>query len=123
MIIEYVRERGYDGVGKDPSLTLKKKYMVLGWDIFPNAKLNRVCIRRDSDGYPVSFDEKWFNLTEGSISTDWNFAKLESGAYRLGPIGFAGDFWDRFHDGDEEAELLFEQEYRKIVAFHKVSAT
>jgi hypothetical protein len=36
----------------------------------------------------------------------------------LQPDEFGGDFWDRFHDADPEAEKIFEQVFKKLEAFH-----
>jgi len=121
MIVKYVRERGYKGQGQDPSLTLGKHYYVFGFDIRPDGYPNYISIRRESDGTPVLFEYSCFEVVDPRIPDGWCFFHLSEPYQRLDPCEFGGDFWDLFHDGDSEAEAVFEKVAKKIEAFHSSS--
>lgn len=118
MIVRYARERGYKGKGKDQSLTLGADYFVLDVELRPNGLANSFSVQRESDGTPVVFDCSIFNIIDPRLPEGWGFYDLSENYHRLCPNEFSGDFWDRFHDGDTEAEAIFETVAKKIEAFH-----
>ena len=132
MIVRYARERGYSGSGEDPLLTIGRDYVSLGIVFRPVPYTTQVCIETDvdagdhldgkpySDGGPGLFDLGFFDVVDPRIPPGWLMVDLGRGYYRLGPGEFCGDFWDRFHDGVPEAELLFEQVVNKLKTFHNV---
>ncbi|KZK98976.1 hypothetical protein PsAD5_01599 [Pseudovibrio sp. Ad5] len=123
MIVEYVKERGFKGEGKDPHLTLGSKYLVLSWNFDNIKRRSYLGVRSDDDGYPAIWDVSFFKIVDTRVPLNWQLKQLESEAYRLEPQAFSADFWEKFHDGNEEAEQLFQQEYEKIAAFHNFSIT
>lgn len=64
------------------------------------------------------FDMNIFDIIDPKIPSDWSMIDQGQGYYSLSPNEFSGDFWDRFHDGDSEAEKTFERVVEKIKAFH-----
>lgn len=130
MIVRYTRERGYKGLGHDPLLTIGRLYLVLGIVLRPHPYSMQVCILTDadegdhsdgkpySDGGPGLFDMNVFDIADSQMPSDWLMLDHGQGYYGLGPNEFGGDFWDRFNDGDTEAEEIFEQVVAKIKAFH-----
>lgn len=119
MIVRYVRERGYKGEGKDPSVTIGRDYIALGVTFRSDNYLDEVSLRRDSDGTPVLFELKYFDIIDGRIPYDWMLMPISVG-HSLEPKEFFGDFWDLYHDGDEEADKLFEFVVKKTEGFHEI---
>lgn len=131
MVIRYVRERGYKGDGSDPLLTIGKLYVVLGIVFRPAPYSMQVCIRTNadagdhSDGKPYSaggpglFDMGNFDIVEPRIPSEWSMLDHGGGYYGLCPNEFVGNFWDRFHDANSDAEREFEAVVRKLDAYHK----
>jgi len=121
MIVKYIRERGYEGEGKDPHFLLGKTYYVLGINFNHIGKPIDVSIQCDSDHTPVLLDLKFLDVINPAIPHDWCFFDFNNGFYRLCPKEFGGDFWDEFHDGVESAEALFANTLQKIKRFHKLA--
>lgn len=121
MIVSYVRERGYVGDGKDPNVTIGKKYLVFGIYLRPNSQEypSLVTVLRDSDDYPVQFELKYFDIVDERLPENWVFADLGNAYYRLCSQEFLGDFWERFHDTDEQAERTFQEVKEKLERFHQ----
>ena len=46
------------------------------------------------------------------------FKLLKSKLGILKLLKFEGDFWDRYHDGDEEAEKTFAEVMKRLKEFH-----
>ena len=113
MIVKYVRERGYQGEGKDPNFELGKSYLVHGVSLLSEGRSTMIGIQRDSDRTPVLIELKYFDVVDSTIPSDWCFFDFKNGCYALEHKEFCGDFWDRFHDGDEHAEKMFEQVLNK----------
>lgn len=118
MIVRYVRERGYQGSGQDPSLTLGKEYMVFGVNSSLYRCQTELSVLSDKDDYPVIWDAKFFDIVDPRIPDGWGYHLFTEDYYRLCPSEFAGDFWDRFHDGDEAAEKVFAEVRAKLMRFH-----
>lgn len=131
MMVIYARTRGYSGSGRDPLLTIGHEHIILGIVFRPAPYSTQVCIQTDvdagdhldgtpySDGGPGLFDMAFFDVVDPRIPPGWLMADMGDGYYRLGPSEFDGDFWDRFHDGDPDAEKLFEQVVEKLKVFHE----
>lgn len=117
MIVKYMRDWGYQGEGKDPDLTFKKEYLVIGVNYNVQGNLE-VSVEIDSDGTPCLFPLTSFDLVDPSLPEEYSFYFYEYGFASLQPIEFKGDFWDRYHDGDPEAEKLFEQVMTRLKKFH-----
>lgn len=120
MIVRYARARAYQGKGKDPHLTLGNEYIVLGILFRSEDRSHEITIRSDSEGVPSLWDIGLFDVIDPDLPNGWVLLDLGSGYYRLAPKEFAGDFWGRFHDGDPDAEKLFEQVVGKLKAFHVI---
>ena len=120
MIVCYARERGYGGEGPDPSFTLGKEYIALDVLFLPDARPTLVTVQRDSDATAVMLELKFLDIVDPEIPADWCLVDLGNGRYSMRPKEFCGDFWDRFHDGEPEAERLFERVVDKLKAFHKI---
>ena len=106
MIVKYIKERGYQGEGKDPHLTLGKEYIAIdvSYKVFKEIDVNLLC---DSDGTPALFPLKYFQVVDESIPPDYvfNFHRDEKRNYAfacLQPKEFTGDFWEAYHDASEE---------------------
>lgn len=130
MMVRYARERGFKGQGHDPLLTIGRSYLVLGVVLRPVPYPTQICILTDadsgghfdgkpySDGGPGLFDMNVFDIADSSIPSGWSMLDQGQGYYSLSPNEFGGDFWDRFHDGDSEAERTFEQVVKELEVFH-----
>ena len=100
-----VLERGHD-------------YQILDISFWKNNQLPSINILVNKEYYyPASFDLDLFEVINGSVPADWIFYNFES-CYSLCPQEFIGDFWDRYHDGDQEAETVFETVVRNLQKFH-----
>jgi hypothetical protein len=117
MIVKYVKERGYQGEGKDPHLTLGKEYIAITVD-FPPGKRPEISKQSDCDGTPGLQPIEFFEIIDSSLPENYCFKVYENGFASLQPVEFKGDFWDRYHDGDLEAEKLFEQVMTRLKKFH-----
>jgi hypothetical protein len=130
MIVRYVRERGYEGSGPDPLVTLRETYIVLSVLWRPAPYPHQICIPSNvgdinrkicvpfSDGGPGLFDMVFFDFVDYRIPPDWLMVDYGSGYYKLEPKEFSGDFWDRYHDADPSAEEIYDYVLRKIECFH-----
>ena len=120
MIVRYSKERGYQGEGKDPNITLGRSYLVLGITFRPDGYSNLITIQSDSSGTPSLFDLDCFEVLDAALPSGWCFFELGRGRYyRLEPKEFGGEFWDIFNDTDDEnAEQVFAEVVRKLRAFH-----
>ena len=125
MMIRYARKRDRKFEEKDTSLTLGKTYLVFGVTLRPDS-LHRptlVSILRDSDKTPVQFELQYFDIIDASLPGNWVFYPFKHfgvspGYYELGPKEFTEDFWDQFHNADEQAEKIFRQVKKKLELFH-----
>jgi hypothetical protein len=115
MIVKYARERGYEGEGKDPHLTLGKEYVVIGINFRPGEK-PEISILSDNDDGPGLESIEFFDIIDAAIPPNYGFYVFKSFS-RLGPLEFQGDFWDKYHDGDKEAETLFLKVFERIKKF------
>lgn len=132
MIVRYVRERGYKGNGRDPLLTIGKVYTVLDIWFRPAPYIAQVCVCTDSDteghpmgvpysdGVPGSFDMNLFDIVDSRVPPDWLMSDYGCGYYKLEPNEFTGDFWDRYHDADPDAERVYKQLVKRLEAFHNL---
>ena len=126
-MIRYVHKRDRKSEDKDPSLTLGKTYLVFGVTFRPNSlqQPTLVSILRDSDETPALFEIQFFDIVNEHLPDNWIFYPFKHfgvspGYYELSPKEFTGDFWDRFHDSDEQAEKIFQQVKKKLEQFHAV---
>ena len=120
MMARYIKERGYKGEGKDPNMTMLKIYIVHGITFRPDSKNypQMLWVRSGTDNYPSGYDIQFFEFVDERIPPDWIFRDQENGYYCLEPQEFAGDFWDKFHDGDPASEAIFETVMEKLNQFH-----
>ena len=96
------------------SLTVGKMYIVITITIRPDEKHPSITVRSDDDGTPCVFSLDFFEVVDPKIPKNWGWYELNSGFkgyYRLQPTDFHGEFWDSYHDGDEESDKLFEKIY------------
>jgi hypothetical protein len=105
------------------SFTLGKIYFVFGILFQPKDQPTMVTIRCDADETPALLELDCCSIVDSSIPNDWCFFDFRNGFYALRPKEFGGDFWDRFHDADPEAEETFEQAVKKLEAFHAQTAS
>ncbi len=115
MIIRHTRKR--EDRKEDTHLTLNKKYLVIGVYYVPNQG-SKFIIQCDTDNEVGWFLSKYFDLVDAHVPPDFSYTFYESGRSELEPTVFDGDFWDRFHEGDPDAEKIFDQEVKRIKAFH-----
>lgn len=123
MILKYMRERGYQGEGKDPSFTLGNTYIALSISLnYIDKKPVYVGVQRESDGTPCLVELQFFDVLNPAIPSDWEFFDFKNNHYRLQPKEFGGDFWDEFHDANEAAEIVFLNVLEKLKKFHSLQA-
>lgn len=118
MKLRYARPRDYKGLGDDPSFTLGKTYVALGILFQPEGRPAMVTVQRDSDSTPVLVELQYFDVVAPAVPNDWNFLDLGGERYSIEPREFGGDFWDRFHDANPEAEKTFEQIIERLKILH-----
>ena len=118
MIVRYMRERGYGGGGKDPLLTIGSEYAIISLAFRSDGHPNQISVICDDDGTPGVFDYSCFDVIDPQLPNEWCFVHLSDQYQRLTPKEFMGDFWDRYHDGDVEAEAVFSAVAKRIEAFH-----
>ena len=101
---------------KDPHLTLGKIYDVISLDLprHPD-ETGKLVVRCGKDNYPGLWNLSNFEIVDYNIPSDWVLDMSHLDWISLYPREFGGDFWDKFHDGDEAAEALFEQVYQRII--------
>lgn len=120
MRIRYVRMRKDRGEGADSSLTIGNIYEVcmitFGWPF--NNGIPMVTVIRDSDGIPIIVSLANFDVIDGRLPPGWIFEVSCDGTQALLPHEFSGNFWDAFHDGNIEAELIFKGVRENILLFH-----
>ncbi len=119
MKVLYARPRGYKGQGDDPSFTLGMTYVALDVRFQPEGRPAMITVQRDSDGTPVLVELQCFDVVDSAVPNDWTFLDFGNGRYAIAPREFVGDFWDRFHDENPEAEKTFEQVKEKLMTFHE----
>ncbi|MFJ2994838.1 hypothetical protein [Pandoraea sp. NPDC087047] len=78
-----------------------------------------ITVQRDSDSTPVLVELQCFDVVDPAVPNDWTFLDFGSGRYSIAPREFGGDFWDRFHDENPEAEKTFEQVIERLKIFHE----
>ena len=115
MIIRHTRKR--EDREEDTHLTLNKDYIVISVLYTPSSG-TEFTIETDGDNYPALFSSKYFDLIDARLPPNFMYKFYENGITQLRPLAFDGNFWERFHDGDPEAEKVFEETVRKIKAFH-----
>ena len=118
MIVRYVRERGYKGEGKDPWVSLYKKYVALSVTFSLQEQCAEISVLDDLEKTPILIDLSYFDIIDSRIPENWCFLNLQEGYCRLTPQEFDGDFWDEFHDGHPEAEAVFDKVMEKLHEFH-----
>jgi hypothetical protein len=94
-------------------LTLGRVYTVIGVDFYPNEP-PLLCIRSDSDGVPVLNKCEFFDVLASEVPLNYGFKFFPSGFARLEPVEFPENFWDRYHNGDIEAEKLFSKVMKRL---------
>lgn len=114
MKVRYTRTRAYEGQGTDPSFTLGNTYLVLGVRFQSDDRPIMITVQRDSDRTPVLVELQCFDVVDPAIPSDWCLFDFGGGCYSVEPSGFGGDFWDRFHDADSEAEKTFMRVIEKL---------
>ena len=117
MIVKYVRERGYVGEGKDPHLTLGNEYIVfrISYHITRGFHFSLPC---DSEDDPIILEASFFEIVDKNVPESFIFEFYEGGHACLQPKEFSGDFWDLYHDGDEEAEKTFANVVKRLKLFY-----
>ena len=118
MIVKYARERGYQGKHMDPRITIDNFYIVFGLWFQSENRPKMVLIVSEDDKTPALFELQFFDIIDARIPEEWCFKEASYGSHWLDPHEFSGDFWDRFHDGDEQAESIFEEVRKKLEMFH-----
>jgi hypothetical protein len=72
-----------------------------------------------SDGGPGLFEMSFFDVIDTRIPPGWLLVDWGRGHYRLDPNEFGGDFWDRFHEAEPEAERTFGKVVERLKVFHE----
>lgn len=94
-------------------------YICLAVSFSESNKTTEVTVRRDSDETPVVMDIKRFELVTQEMPFNWGFYYYGEGFSRTQPVEFSGDFWNLYHDGDQEAERIFEKVYRRLAKYYQ----
>lgn len=118
MKVKYCKVQAHGGQEADPSFTLGNTYLVLGVRFLPEARPAMIIVQRDSDGTPVMAELRNFDIVDSAIPTDWCLSDFGGGSYAIEPSAFSGDFWDRYHDANPDAEKVFSQVVEVLAAFH-----
>lgn len=113
MIVKYARSRDYKGA-LDPLLTMGKLYTVVSILFGGVTQPALISICTDDDNTPSLFDLKYFDVVDGHFPDGWTVRSYENGCAVLQPDQFHGDFWDRYHDGDSDAEKAFSDYWRAV---------
>ncbi len=116
MKVKFVRLRTPESGVDDSSFELGKVYLVFGIQFQPGGRSPLVTVQRDTDKTPVMRELQYFEVVDSTVPDEWCLFDFGGGVYRLEPKEFGGDFWDRFHDADEDAEKTFERVAEKINA-------
>ena len=105
MIVKYVRERGYEGEGKDPYLTLGNEYIVfqISYHTTGGFHFSLPC---DSEDDPIFLEASFFDIVDARVPEDFIFKFSEGGYACLQPKEFGGDFWDLYHDNNSGEETV-----------------
>ena len=105
----------FSDLRKDTHLTLGKIYHVVLLSLpHQTQKTGELILRCGKDNYPGVWKLSNFEIVDYNIPSDWVLDMSHPDWIRLYPREFGGDFWDKFHDGDEAAEALFEQVYQRM---------
>ena len=108
--------------GNNPKFPkLNAIYNVFGIDFFLEKTNQEIMISIYSDIHdsPVLEQFKNFEIVDSRIPSDWIFRKSKYiNTFFIQPKEFSSDFWDKYHDGDPEAEKIFQEVERKIKLFH-----
>jgi hypothetical protein len=100
---------------KDPHLTLGQVYEVFMLRIaHTEGKTNHVIICAD-EKYPdpASYELSNFEIVDNNIQGGWVVTTGEK-MTDIHPRELNWDFWEKYYDGDEAAEALFEQVYQRM---------
>jgi hypothetical protein len=118
MIVKYLGK--YDNFEQQENIHLKigSEYFIVNLDISFYKQRTVIGICSDADGVPRLWDLQLFEVVDARIPNDWVFLHSENNYFFLQPQEFQEDFWDNFHDGDEQAEKIFAQVMEKIRQFH-----
>lgn len=115
MIIKYLKDK--DPRNNIHSLIDKKEYVVLGVH-FQNNLPCMVVLLNDKDNYPCLFDLQYFDVLDSRIPDGWILNYPSEEFIFFSPKEFVGNFWENFHDSDEESENTFKNVVNKIYSFH-----
>ncbi len=91
-------------------LTVNHEYLVLSILALPEkAVLFR--LMADDTRTPILAESSLFAAVSQPLPSNWVAAVREGGAVELGPRGWLdAGFWERFFDGEAEAEEIFRKE-------------
>jgi len=77
-----------------------------------------VTIQRDTDKTPVMRELQCFEVVDTTVPDEWCLFDFGDGVYCLEPKEFGGNFWDRFHDAEDDAERIFELVVERLGALN-----
>jgi len=118
MKVRFVRPRTPDSGEDDSSFELGKIYLVLGIQFQPAGPSPMVTIQRDTDKTPVMRELQCFEVVDTTVPDEWCLFDFGDGVYCLEPKEFGGNFWDRFHDAEDDAERIFELVVERLGALN-----
>lgn len=95
-------------------LVKNKLYIVLGISFNQNDSYPQITIKTEDSDTPAIFSLVDFDIIDAKIDTNWVFIIHTNTNYSIRPIEFSGDFWDKFHDADPNAEKVFWQVYNEL---------
>lgn len=117
MIVKNVHPR-LGSNDKDPFITLDHNYIVISISFLKDQNVVQYGIDTDNSEGPGLFDANLFEITDYRLPPDFTAHRFEFERYRIQPIEFDGDFWDLYHDADEQAEAVYLQVVDRIKRFH-----
>jgi hypothetical protein len=96
-----------------PGLSNFQVYEVLSLILYKDGR-TEVRVPSDGDGLPALYSLLELDIVNGDIPQGWCVVRTESGAVELLPKEWAyPGFWNRFFDGEKEAEEAFNLYFEK----------
>ncbi|VEG13900.1 hypothetical protein [Moraxella cuniculi] len=110
MIVKFIaRHKQYEGW-----LIKDKLYVVL--DIVANCLDGSVeiVVKSEDIHTPIVVSLNEFEIIDSRLISDWEVCVNDLDGLTLRHQKFSGDFWDKFHDADPNAEKVFWQVYNEL---------
>jgi hypothetical protein len=117
MIVLFANQQHDKKKKNHSSLILGQQYLVFSMWFYACSTEKHVVVMAD-DYTPALFNIESFDFIDNRVPEEWGIYRIHSNKYLLGPSVFSVDFWNRYHDGDQEAEKIFIQVRKQLISFH-----